>query len=116
MSAVSSICGDACLLKRWKFSDGWYLVNGYSFIKYGDETVDDGSIELTWDPSTAPNRFEGVIRYEHSLTPIRARDDQKVTYRLEHVIQEREQARQFIYRPRQGLEDRVLEVLWTRKM
>ena len=57
-----------------------------------------------------------MSRYEHSLTPIRAKDDRKVSYKLEHVVLEGERARQFyVYRPGHGLEDRVLEIVWARK-
>ncbi|MCJ1395603.1 hypothetical protein MMC18_008489 [Xylographa bjoerkii] len=111
MSAVSSVCGEACLLKRWKLADGWYLTNGYSFVKYGEPQVDDVAMELTWD------RLDEEVtadEYEHSLTPLRPKDQGKISYRLEEVVQDGGLVRQFyVYRPGEGAEDRVMEVSWS---
>ncbi|MCJ1471652.1 hypothetical protein MMC13_000292 [Lambiella insularis] len=112
LSAVSAICGDACLLKRWRFLDGWYLVNGYSFIKYGQETVDEQAMEMTWW------RNEGTTDsdFSHSLMPLRPKDEQKVSFKMEDIVVEDGVAKQFyVHRPGNGLEDRVLEIIWTRR-
>ncbi|MCJ1224829.1 hypothetical protein MMC12_001475 [Toensbergia leucococca] len=112
LSTVSSICGDACLLKRWRFSDSWFLINGYSFIRYAEEPPLDGSMEQTWDD------YEGATAdsYAHSLAPLRARDWMKLTYRLEDVTETRGEVRQFyVLRAGHGAEDGVIEVSWTRR-
>ncbi|MCJ1403383.1 hypothetical protein MMC11_006606 [Xylographa trunciseda] len=113
MSAVSAVCGEACILKRWKFADGWYLTNGYSVVHYGEQRVDDVAMELTWN---RPDEQVTPEEYEHSLTPLRPKAEGKVTYRLEEVVQEGGVVRQFyVYRPGEGLEDRVMEVSWSRR-
>ncbi|KAK2037602.1 hypothetical protein LZ31DRAFT_480723 [Colletotrichum somersetense] len=33
---VTSVCGEACFLQRFRFGDGWVLVNGYSVTHYRD--------------------------------------------------------------------------------
>ncbi|KAF9870371.1 hypothetical protein CkaCkLH20_12218 [Colletotrichum karsti] len=33
---VTSACGEACFLQRFRFADDWVLVNGYSLTHYGD--------------------------------------------------------------------------------
>ncbi|MCJ1420616.1 hypothetical protein MMC32_006974 [Xylographa parallela] len=110
LSAVAAVCGDAGLLRRWRFADGWYLTNGYSVVRYGAWDVDDAAMELTWDRPGGEVSEEG---YEHSLTPLRARDQGKVSYRLEGVVRAGEVVRQFyVYRPGEGREDGVLEVSW----
>jgi hypothetical protein len=110
LTEVASVCGDACLLQRWRFADGWYLTNGFSLVKYSkDVPTDDRSIEKTWyDYSSATDDA-----YVHALAPLRPKDEGKITYRMEEVIRVGDMVRQFyIHRSESGLGDRVVEVLW----
>ncbi|MCJ1436457.1 hypothetical protein MMC27_005836 [Xylographa pallens] len=113
LSAVAAVCGDAGLLKRWRFADGWYLTNGYSVVRYAAAEVDDVAMELTWDRPDEQVSEEG---YAHSLTPLRPRDGGKTSYRLEGAVQASGVVRQFyVYRPGGGRADSVLEVSWTER-
>lgn len=110
LAAVASVCGDACLLQRWRFADGWYLTNGFSLVKYShDIAADDISIEKTWDDYSTANDDA----YVHAFAPLRPKDEGKIIYRLEDAIIEGDKVRQFyIHRSHSGLGDRVVEVLW----
>ena len=116
LAAVSKVCGDACLLKRWRFEDGWYITNGYSVVKYGDEgdlaktKVEDLSIEKTWW-----DEYEWDGRYEEAFGKIRPKDDRKASLRLEDAIVEGNRVRQiYIRRGDAERSDRVLELVWER--
>jgi hypothetical protein len=110
LTAVASVCGDECLLQRWRFADGWYLTNGFSLVKYShDIAADDISIEKTWDDYSTANDDA----YSHALAPLRPKDEGKIIYRLEDAIIEGDKVRQFyVHRLSSGLGDRVVEVLW----
>ena len=45
---VTDVCGEACFLQRYRFSDDWVLVNGYSITEYPDGlTIGDKPISVT---------------------------------------------------------------------
>ncbi|KAF2758004.1 hypothetical protein EJ05DRAFT_373959 [Pseudovirgaria hyperparasitica] len=104
MAAVSSVCGDECLLQRFKFADGWWLTNGYSLVKYSkDLSLDDVTIEHTW-------RENGD--YWHSFDPLRPKDEGKTSLRLELVERTENSVSQFYVQRKEGL-DHVFEMVWT---
>ncbi|KAK0375531.1 hypothetical protein CLIM01_07138 [Colletotrichum limetticola] len=53
--AVTSVCGEACFLQRFRFADDWVLVNGYSLTHYcaGSEVV----------PMEADADLQGAMQY-----------------------------------------------------
>jgi hypothetical protein len=113
LASVASVCGDACLLKRWRFDDPaagkpWYLTNGFSLVQYSNEiAADDISMEHTWDA-------QGDFR--HSLEPLRPKDEGKLQLKLEAVWQEDSGAtvRQFYVRRADTEIVRVHEIIWRR--
>ncbi|KAL1969258.1 hypothetical protein VTN77DRAFT_9450 [Rasamsonia byssochlamydoides] len=110
LSAVTLVCGTSCLLRQWRFSDGWILTNGYSVIRYSTEIPDnDISMEKTWDDMNGATDESWL----YTLGPLRPKDPKKFSYRLEDVVIEDGQIRQF-YIHRSGLleGDRVLELAW----
>lgn len=79
-----NICGDKCVLHRWRFADGWYLTNGFSIVKYSNEYHDTESssgisMEKTWDNYGKAKDDS----YAHSLSPLRERDLEKQSFLLE---------------------------------
>ena len=97
LSAVSTVSGDAALLMRWRFADGWHLINGYSLVKYSDDydiTVShsDGdstsTMEKTWDDvlEAQAGEQESHDAFLHSLGPLQPKDPGKISYHLENVI------------------------------
>lgn len=106
LSAVASICEPACLLQRYRFSDGWFLVNGFSIFKYSEHyEADDIVMEETWWDAGD---------YGHSLAPLHPKDNGKVSYRLEGDVVEEGLVRQY-YVQRQDSGDGVVEVVWQRR-
>ncbi|BCR96997.1 glycosyltransferase family 31 protein [Aspergillus luchuensis] len=108
-SAVTEICGDSCLLRKWHFGDGWILTNGFSVVKYSSEKKPgDRSMELTWDSHNGAV-FES---YLHELGPLRLKDEGKISYLHEDAIIDGNRVRQwYVHRdPEQG--DQVLELIW----
>lgn len=105
LSAVASVCGVECLLQRYQFEDGWFLVNGFSIFKYSsDYETDDIVMEETW--------WDGGD-YMHSLAPLKPKDEGKVSYRLESSVADAGRVRQFYVR-RNDDGDGVIEVVWRR--
>ena len=108
LSAVSSICGTACLLQRYRFADGWNLVNGFSIFKYSDgySAGNAAAMEETWSDGG---------NYMHSLAPLKPKDDGKVSYRLGRSLVDAGRVRQF-YVKRSHDGDGVVEVEWRRRL
>lgn len=106
LATVSTVCGDACLLRQWRFSDGWILTNGFSIIQRGRD-VPTGTMERTWD------YHNGAVleSYFHALGPLWDKDEGKFSYRLEDSYIEDGSVRQF-YIHRDGNGDRVIELVW----
>lgn len=109
LSAVALVCGTSCLLRQWRFSDGWILTNGYSVIHYSTEIAeDDNSMEKTWDDMNGSTDDSWL----YILGPLRPRDPKKFSYRLEDVVIEDGQIRQFYIHRSRFDGDRVLELAW----
>lgn len=110
MTAVREVCGMNCVLRQWKFADGWVLTNGYSVIHHGAGVSDEYgafAMEKTWDDLNG-STDESFVR---TLGPLRSREFDKISFRLEDVIQEGGQVRQ-IYIRRDASGDEVLELVW----
>ncbi|PLB38200.1 glycosyltransferase family 31 protein [Aspergillus candidus] len=109
LSVVRDICGDSCLLRQWQFEDGWILTNGYSIIKYS-LPVDpfEKTMELTWDGEN------GAVyeSYLHEFGPMRPKDEQKYSYRLEDAVLEGNQVRQWYVHRDEANGDQVFELTW----
>lgn len=114
MAAVAPACGDACVLQRWKFANGWWLTNGFSLVKYSEDIpIGDITIERTWDETDD---------YRHSFTPLRRPDKGKISLRAESVQVERGRIRQYYIRRKntEGMKevavsknsDEVFELVW----
>ncbi|XHG05740.1 hypothetical protein AWENTII_008953 [Aspergillus wentii] len=113
MGKVASICGDNCQLNRWRISDEWFLINGFSIIQHSYPVSDKDllAMEQTWDPSPWA-REEG---YTYSLGPLRPMDEQKISFRLKTATEDGNRVRQiYVLEPPEGNPDppRVLEIVW----
>lgn len=105
MALVGTVCGGDCLLRRFKFSNGWYLTNGFSVVRYSDERPeDDITMERTWWDSG---------EYQHSLAPLRPKDERKVSLRLVSAIQgaNEGEVRQFYVHEEEQI-NWILEIVW----
>jgi hypothetical protein len=111
MTAVSEICGAECVLRQWKFADGWILTNGYSVIHHGASVSDEEgafAMEITWDDING-STDESFVRV---LGPLRPKEHDKVSFQLEDVLVEGGSVRQ-IYVLRDEKEgDHLLELVW----
>ncbi|KAE8306745.1 hypothetical protein BDV41DRAFT_100469 [Aspergillus transmontanensis] len=107
LSKVAAICGEACLLRRWELSDDWYLINGFSVVKYSLPLQDPNSMEQTWDNS----KYKGPDPFEYSLGPLRSKDEGKVSFRLKEAIAETDRVRQIYVRKQE--KPQVIEVVWS---
>ncbi|OKL59126.1 hypothetical protein UA08_05954 [Talaromyces atroroseus] len=110
MTAVREVCGTNCVLRQWRFADGWVLTNGYSVIHHGASISDEYgafAMEKTWDDLNG-STDESFVR---TLGPLRSKEDDKISFRLEDVILEGGQVRQIYIRRVEG-GDQVLELVW----
>ncbi|KAJ5930387.1 hypothetical protein N7466_005880 [Penicillium verhagenii] len=121
MSKVSDVCGINCQLQRWRITDDWYFINGFSLVQYsGPQSPEDlASMEQTW------SYFDWTEdeNYEYSLGPLRPRDNGKVSYRLLDAVSENKQVRQiylrqidewdFDFEEDEPESPQLLEVIWT---
>ena len=109
VSTVSEVCGDSCLLRKWFFSDGWILTNGYSIMKYSTEiSIDDPSMEHTWYGDHGAD-FDD---YLHELGPLRDRDDGKISYILGHASFENDRVHQYYIHRNEEKGDEIIELIW----
>jgi hypothetical protein len=108
LGQVAAVCGDACLLHRWRLKDNWFLVNGFSMIKYSStENVD--LMEKTWEDS----KYRGGDGHAFSLGPFRQKDEEKISFRLQNATRQGESVRQiYIHDLGDGKPPEVLEVVW----
>ncbi|KAJ5625184.1 hypothetical protein N7510_001493 [Penicillium lagena] len=112
MSKAASVCGDNCQLKRWRVTDEWFLVNGFSVVEYSQpqDEEDLKAMEATWDSSVWAIE-EG---FAYSLGPLRPKDWMKDSYQLKGAILEGNRLRQYyILDPFLAEKARVIEVVWT---
>ena len=109
LSLVSSVCGDACLLRRWRFANGWFLNNGYSVVRYSEDVpADDTTMEKTWDNTG----WASTASFFHTLGPMRRKDRKKLSLVMAGAVRQEGRVRQF-YINWSGV-PRVLEVVWRR--
>ncbi|PYH46803.1 glycosyltransferase family 31 protein [Aspergillus saccharolyticus JOP 1030-1] len=109
LSKVASVAGDEALLHRWLLPGDWYLVNGFSVIKYATISDDPMPMEQTWDES----KYTGPDPFTFSLGPLRRKDENKISYRLQTAVSERERVRQIYTREVEPGRVEVLEVVWA---
>lgn len=108
-TAVSNVCGDTCPFRKWHFSDGWMLTNGFSVVKYSSPIdPDDPIMEHTWDAD------HGAVleSFLHALGPLRPKDIGKISYTMEHALAEDDVVRQYYVRRDTVKGDEVLELTW----
>ncbi|KAE8394190.1 hypothetical protein BDV23DRAFT_169778 [Aspergillus alliaceus] len=112
LSKVAAICGEDCLLRRWNLpggKDDWYLINGFSVIKYSVPLSDPIAMEQTWDNS----KYKGPDPFAYSLGPLRKKDENKFSLRLKGAIQETDRVRQiYVHESASDRKPQVLEVVW----
>ncbi|KAF7590710.1 hypothetical protein BBP40_002501 [Aspergillus hancockii] len=109
LGKVAAICGDDCQLRRWRISDTWFLVNGFSIVQYSSPMTDMIGMEQTWDPS--PEAREK--NYAFSLGPLRPKDEGKVSFRLKSAISEGRRLRQiYVYEPEYPSSPQIVEIVW----
>ena len=109
VSAVSELCGDTCLLRKWFFSDGWILTNGFSIVKYSSKIeIDDPSMELTWFGDHGAE-FES---YLHELGPLRDKDWGKLSFTLEDASVEDDTVHQYYVHRDEQKGDEIIELIW----
>ncbi|CRG83121.1 putative AIM2 family protein C30D10,14 [Talaromyces islandicus] len=111
ISAVGEVCGAECVLRQWKFADGWILTNGYSVIHHGASVSDEEgafAMERTWDDLNG-STDESYIRV---LGPLRPKETDKVSFRMEDVIVEGGSVRQIYIRRDEKDGDHLLELVW----
>ena len=112
LSAVARICGDACLLAQVQFSDNWILTNGFSIVHYSTEVnVGDTTMEKTWKKHGGSS----TDSYFHELAPIRPKDKEKFSYRLQDAVVDKDRVRQYYVHRNFFKGDRVLELIWRRE-
>ncbi|KAJ5466993.1 hypothetical protein N7475_004745 [Penicillium sp. IBT 31633x] len=112
LAVIADLCGDSCLLRQWRFGDGWILTNGFSVIRYhADPGVDDISMEQTWDAHNGANDES----YLHELGPLRRKDEHKKSFQLEDAVTEPNGrvTQWYVMRdPKKG--DQILELSWRK--
>ncbi|KAA8649819.1 hypothetical protein EYZ11_005491 [Aspergillus tanneri] len=107
LGKVAAVCGEGCLLRRLQLADDWYLVNGFSVIKYSRPLRDPNVMEQTWEDS----QYQGVGPFAYSLGPLRGRDEDKVSLRMREAQVEGPGRVRQVY-VREDEDAQVLDVVW----
>ncbi|RYO85355.1 hypothetical protein DL762_005238 [Monosporascus cannonballus] len=118
ISAVSRVCGDACILQSYRFADGWLMTNGYSIVKYSysDKELasqNDFDMEHSWDN---PGEEDGEESWRYSFAPLKPKDTGKTQFLLENIIEDvRTGTLALIYVKRiEAIAEAVIRVVWSR--
>jgi hypothetical protein len=130
LSQISDVCGEHCILQRWKFpsSSGKSLVltNGYSLVEYQGNVPNLGETEKTWDVNAdfrgheAERTFaDDEADFAHSLAPLRPKLEEgkdKVSYDLIDAVRETGGGVRQVYvkKGADGEEDDVVELIWAK--
>lgn len=129
MSLVSSICGNTCLLQKFKIGHDWILTNGFSLVQFSKEELrhrdidTDVSMERTWDffYDTSTD-----AHFLYSLGPIRTvNGNGKIRFRMESAFRDTEGNVRQLYvkrRRREGRNDAfdggevegAVEIIWSK--
>jgi hypothetical protein len=112
LSKVSEICGETCLLGKWRFADGWTLTNGFSISKYSTEiSTEDTSMELTWDGDHHASREA----FMHELGPLREKDEGKIAYLMVDSVVDEDSVRQWYVHRDSDKGDQIMELIWRKQ-
>ncbi|KAL2861359.1 hypothetical protein BJX68DRAFT_2915 [Aspergillus pseudodeflectus] len=112
LSKVSEICGETCLLGKWRFADGWTLTNGFSISKYSTEiSTEDTSMELTWDGDHHASREA----FMHELGPLREKDEGKIAYLMVDSVVDEDSVRQWYVHRDSDKGDQIMELIWRKE-
>ncbi|KAJ5085129.1 hypothetical protein N7532_009900 [Penicillium argentinense] len=88
LSKVAAICGDNCLLNRWRVGDSreWFFTNGFSLVKYSYPLDDEDMkrMEFTWEE----DYWSPMDDYSYSLAPLRDMDWEKLSFQLRDAVVE----------------------------
>ncbi|RMJ26825.1 hypothetical protein PHISP_02312 [Aspergillus sp. HF37] len=109
LSTVSDACGETCLLRKWSFSDGWMLTNGFSVVKYSNPVdPNDPTMEVTWSGD------HGAVleSFLHALGPLRPKDSGKISYNMREATVEDGVVRQYYVHRDSEQGDKILELIW----
>ncbi|KAI9846391.1 MAG: hypothetical protein M1837_003982 [Sclerophora amabilis] len=128
--SIGKICGDACILQRWKFlgqdsMPAVVLTNGFSIIQYLNEVPDLMRTEKTFeiqDSEVKSNRDQRDILndFAHSVGPLRRYLEEgkdKLSYDLADLVRGEggEFKQVYIRKGLDGADDGVVELIWTNK-
>ena len=110
MHLITEVCGE-CFLQRWQFTDNTILSNAYSVVQYhGGIDFDTELMEGTW---AHPNH-----EFDFSIGPLRPAmtPEEKVSWRFldAEVTNDGAVKQLYVHRGKDGGEDKVLELLWTK--
>ncbi|KAL3464151.1 hypothetical protein BJX64DRAFT_106866 [Aspergillus heterothallicus] len=111
LSKIGEICGETCLLGKYRFADGWTLTNGFSISKYStDISTDDTSMELTWDG----DHQASSEAFMHELGPLREKDTGKITYLMVDSVVDEDSVRQWYIHRNADKGDQIMELIWRK--
>jgi hypothetical protein len=84
VAAVSAVCGQSCVLQKYRFRDGWRLANGFSVVRY-NQTAAEEAAQL---PSAMEHTWMDTIwviptSWKYSLAPLRPKNEGKIQYLIE---------------------------------
>ncbi|ORY71274.1 uncharacterized protein BCR38DRAFT_300718, partial [Pseudomassariella vexata] len=114
VSAVSSVCGQACVLQHFKFRDGWQMTNGFSIIKYSyNETELASQIEAAMEHTWKLTIWDIPTSWLYSLAPLKPKDEGKIQYMMEKVDYDQDQVILYYVRRRNGAGEGLIRVAWS---
>lgn len=118
LSKVAAICGDNCLLNRWRVGDSreWFFTNGFSLVKYSSPLSDEEMerMEFTWEE----DYWSPMDDYNFSLAPLREMDWEKFSFQLQDAVVENDghRVRQIYVHEPDFFDDgppQIREVVWN---
>lgn len=114
VAAVAAKCGRECVLRNYKFQDGWQMSNGFSIVRYGYKE----SYLAEQHPLAMEHTWKGTIwdiedSWQYSLAPLKERDGRKVQYLNEKTLVNDDGTVTIFYvRREKGVGRGLIRVVW----
>lgn len=116
VATVAKACGRACVLQNFRFQDGWQMANGFSIVRYGyNETALAAQHPLAMEHTWKVTIWDIEDSWKHSLAPLKERDDHKVQFLMERIVEEDAGTVTVYYvRRENGVGRGLIRVVWHR--
>lgn len=114
VGAVAAKCGRECVLRNYRFQDGWQMSNGFSIVRYGyNESYLAEQHPLAMERTWKTTMWDVEDSWKYSFAPLKERDEAKVQFLNEKtVVADDGTVVVFYVRRENGIGKALIRVVW----